>query len=63
LFADFAVWDDFKGIEDAPGPDATDYIFFILLSIILSSVMFNLLVTIFSDVFGRMKEVELAVGY
>jgi len=65
LFADFGVWDEFKGHydDDNTGPDPVDYLCFFLLSVFLAMLMFNLLVTIFSDTYAKMMEKEEANKY
>jgi len=45
------------------GPDTVDYVCFFLLSVLLSMLMFNLLVSIFTDAYGVLKEKEEANKY
>jgi hypothetical protein len=56
IFADFAAWDDFEGEEGNAGPDGIDWAFNFLIVIVISMVLFNLTVSIFTDVYGTILE-------
>jgi len=67
MFSDFGPWDDYRHQDSLDGDDypveTIDYVFFASFSIIMSLLLFNLLIAIFSDVYGRVKEKELAYEY
>jgi hypothetical protein len=59
LFGDFGSWDDFQFAEI--GPNWLDYVFFLTISIVGTLILFNLIVSIFSEAYGDLKEVRVAV--
>lgn len=59
LFGDFGPWDDFFGAD--VGPIWLDGVFFFSASIIMALILMNLLVTIFSEAYGDLKAVRVAV--
>lgn len=55
MFADFSAWDSHEA--DA---DAIDYLYALGLTFIISVVLFNLIVSIFTDTYGDLKEDQAA---
>ena len=51
MFADFSAWDSHE--HEA---DFIDYTYFIGLTLMISVILFNLIVAIFTDTYGSMKE-------
>lgn len=58
IFADFGAFDEFVSNDDGEGsgPDLVDWIFMLTLTVVITMVMFNLIVSIFTDVYGTIKE-------
>jgi len=59
VFGDFGPFDDFHGAEI--GPDWLDDTFFLAITIIVTMILFNLIVSIFTDAYGDLKEIRVAV--
>jgi len=59
VFGDFGPWDDFE--DSDTGPDGLDTVFFILITITVTMILFNLIVSIFTDAYGDLKEIRVAV--
>jgi len=57
MFADYGTWDDFMN-DPAEGaaPDVLDWILITVTTIVITVVLFNLIVSIFTDVYGTIKE-------
>jgi hypothetical protein len=59
IFGDFGPWDDFKGSETPP--DWVDTTFFLAISLIMTMILFNMIVTIFCEAYAELKEIRVAV--
>jgi len=57
LYADFGKWDAYREMDE---PDTFDYFFFFATTFFLSLMLFNLIVAIFTDVYGDLKETKVA---
>jgi hypothetical protein len=55
MFADFSAWDSAEHKADF-----MDYIYALFLTLMISVVLFNLIVAIFTDTYGDMKEEKAA---
>jgi len=55
MFADFSAWDNHEA--DA---DVVDYLYALGLTFMISVVLFNLIVSIFTDTYGDLKEDKAA---
>lgn len=59
VFGDFGPWDDFEDSDIKP--DGLDTTFFILITIVVTMILFNLIVSIFSEAYADLKEIKIAV--